>query len=110
MLGRGAYKRTLRELAELAPKREVEAVLSALADRGGRLPTAVDPLRLRFTAALTLASLNVSGDTVETGVFKGGTTLIALGLGSMGCMHRCTTRGRPAGPATPSLRLCAGRR
>ena len=44
----------------------------------GGLPTLVDVTRLRATVALSIAALNVSGDYVETGVYRGGTSVLMM--------------------------------
>ena len=44
----------------------------------GKLPTVVDPTRMKWTVALALAALAVPGDFVEAGVFKGGTSIAMM--------------------------------
>ena len=44
----------------------------------GKLPTVVDSARLIWTLALSLAALQETGDFVETGVYRGGTSIAMM--------------------------------
>ena len=61
-------------LGFLGWKHEAEDVLSSLE----RLPSVVDMTRRKWTIALAFASTRVPGDFVETGVFKGGTSIAMM--------------------------------
>jgi hypothetical protein len=53
-------------------------VINATRTRGGALPTLVDPTRIRATIALSIAALKVPGDYIETGVYRGGTSVLMM--------------------------------
>lgn len=44
----------------------------------GKLPTVVDPTRMKWTVALSFAALLAPGDFVEAGVFKGGSSIAMM--------------------------------
>jgi hypothetical protein len=58
----------------------VQNVLTSLSRTGGKLPTVVDPVRMKWTAALAFAASEVAGDFVETGVFQGGSSIVLMGV------------------------------
>ena len=58
----------------------VQNVLTSLSRVGGKLPTVVDPVRMKWTAALAFAAAKVPGDFVETGVFRGGSSIVLMGV------------------------------
>ena len=58
----------------LGRQREVERIMASL----GSLPSVVDSARKLWTVALALAATKVAGDFVETGVFKGGTSIAMM--------------------------------
>ena len=55
-----------------------DAVGATLASLTTKLPTVVDATRLNWTIALAQAALDVPGDYVETGVFRGGTSIVMM--------------------------------
>jgi len=63
---------------ELASQSEISDVINATRTRGGALPTLVDPTRIRATIALSIAALKVPGDYIETGVYRGGTSVLMM--------------------------------
>ena len=63
---------------ELASQSEISDVINATRTRGGALPTLVDPTRIRATIGLSIAALKVPGDYIETGVYRGGTSVLMM--------------------------------
>ena len=64
----------------LTSAENVQKVIDDVRRAGGtqKLPTMVDATRLRATVALAVAALQVQGDFVELGVFKGGTSILMM--------------------------------
>ena len=46
--------------------------------RSKKLPSVVDPTRVKWTIALALAALHVPGEFIETGVYHGGTSITMM--------------------------------
>lgn len=61
----------------LAPSSEIFAVINSTRAYG-ILPTLVDLTRIRATIGLSIAALKIAGDYVETGVFRGGTSVLMM--------------------------------
>lgn len=61
----------------LAPASEISAVANSTRAHG-TLPTLVDSTRQRATIALSIAALKLDGDYVETGVYRGGTSVLMM--------------------------------